>query len=100
MNAAALGADEVQELFLCEDDRRITIASDARRVTVEPLHGFPLVEVRSLGCEPYVMFEALTAPPDALNRQDFPVAAPGEPYHAELRLSVDSLTSPERPSSF
>lgn len=94
MNAFTLGADEIQELFQLQDDRRITIATDARRLTVEPLDGFALAEVRSLRSEPHVMLETLTAAPDALNRHDFPLATPEMPYQAELRLSVDSLAPP------
>lgn len=45
-----------------------------------------MAEVRSLAGGPHVMFEAPTAAPDALNRQDFSLALPGRPYEAALRL--------------
>jgi hypothetical protein len=39
------------------------------------------------------MVEALTAAPDALSRNAFPVATPGRPYRAALRVSTDDLSS-------
>ncbi len=91
MSASALGVDEVHEVFAFGADRRLTVASDARRLTVEPLTGFPLAHVSAVGSEPHVMLEALTAAPDALSRDVFPIATPGRPYRASLRLSADDL---------
>ncbi|MGA2453013.1 MAG: hypothetical protein ABSG93_05785 [Solirubrobacteraceae bacterium] len=91
MSASTLGVDDLHEVFLLGSDRRLTVASDARRLTVEPLGGFPFAQVRSIAGEPHVMVEALTAAPDALSRDVFPVARPGQPYRAALRLSVDEL---------
>jgi hypothetical protein len=62
-------------------------------VTVESLTGFPLAQVRTVASEPHVMLEALTAAPDALSRNTFPVATPGRPYRAALRVSTDDLSS-------
>jgi hypothetical protein len=73
-------------------DRRLTVASDTRRLTVESLTGFPLAQVRSVASEPHVVLEALTAAPDALSRDLFPVATLGRPYRAALRLSLDDLS--------
>lgn len=91
MSASTLGVDDVHEVFLLGADRRVTIASDLRRVTVESLDGFPFAQVRSIAGERHVMVEALAAAPDALTRGVFPVAGPGRPYRAALRLSVDEL---------
>jgi aldose 1-epimerase len=93
MNASTLGVDELQEVFAFGEDRRLTVASDARRITVESLAGFRLAQVSAVAGQPHVMLEALTAPPDALSRNVFPLALPGRPYRASLRLSVDDLSA-------
>jgi galactose mutarotase-like enzyme len=92
MNAATLGIDELHEVFAFGADRRLTIASDARRLTFESLTGFPLAQVRSVASEPHVVVEALTVAPDALSRDAFPLATPGRPYRAALRLSATDLS--------
>lgn len=92
MSAATRGVDELHEVFVFEADRRGTIASDTRRLTVESLTGFPLAQVRTVASEPHVVVEALTAAPDALSRNLFPVATRGRPYRAALRLSLDDLS--------
>jgi hypothetical protein len=97
MSASTLGVDELHEVFLLGADRRLTVASDARRLTVESLGGFPFAQVRSVASEPHVMVEALTAAPDALSRDVFPVATPGRPYRAAVRLSVDQLSCERAP---
>jgi galactose mutarotase-like enzyme len=96
MSASTLGIDEVHEVFAFEADRRITVASDARRLTVEALDGFPLAQVSAVDGQPDVMLEALTAAPDALSRDAFPLAMPGRPYRASLQLSVDDLLADRR----
>jgi hypothetical protein len=92
MSASTLGVDELHEVFALGGDRRLTIASDTRRVTIESLTGFPIAQVRAVAGEPHVMLEALTAPPDALSRNAFRVATPGRPYRAALRVSTDDLS--------
>jgi aldose 1-epimerase len=92
MSASTLGVDELHEVFVLGADRRLTVASDTRRLTVESLTGFPLAQVRSVASEPHVVLEALTAAPDALSRDLFPVATLGRPYRAALRLSLDDLS--------
>jgi hypothetical protein len=92
MKACALGVEELHEVFALGSDRHLTIASDSRRVTIEPLAGFPLAQVRTVASEPHVMVELLTAAPNALNGDAFPVAIPERPYRAALRLSVDALS--------
>ena len=92
MSASTVGVDELHEVFALGADRCVTVASGARRLTVESLTGFPLAQVRTVASEPHVMVEALTAAPDALSRDLFPVATPGQPYRAALRLSVDNLS--------
>jgi galactose mutarotase-like enzyme len=92
MSASTLGVDELHEVFVPGADRRLTVASDARRVTVESLTGFPLAQVRTVAGEPHVMLEALTAVPDALSRNTFQVATPGRPYRAALRVSTDDFS--------
>jgi aldose 1-epimerase len=92
MSASTLGVDELHEVFVFGADRRLTVASDARRVTVESLTGFPLAQVRTAAGDPHVMLEALTAAPDALSRNTFQVATPGRPYRAVLRVSTDDLS--------
>jgi galactose mutarotase-like enzyme len=91
MSASTLGIDELHEVFSFGADRRLTIASDARRLTFESLTGFPLAQVRTVASEPHVIVEALTVAPDALSRDAFPVATPGRPYRAALRLSATDL---------
>ncbi len=93
LSAATLGVDEPHEVFLLGADRRLTIASDARRVTLEPLIGFPLTQVRTIANEPHIMVEALSATPDALTHGQFPVATPTRPYRAALRLSIDAVSA-------
>jgi galactose mutarotase-like enzyme len=93
MSASTLGVDELHEVFVLAADRRLTVASDERRLTIESLTGFPLAQVRTVAGEPHVMVEALTAAPDALSRNAFPVATPGRPYRAALRVSTDDLSS-------
>jgi hypothetical protein len=78
MSAATLGADELREVLVFEADRRLTVASDTRRLTVESLTGFPLAQVRTVASEPYVVVEALTAAPDALSRDLFRSQRPGD----------------------
>jgi aldose 1-epimerase len=92
MRALTVGVDELREVSCLGADHRLTIASGTRRLTIEPLRGFPLAHVRTVAREPHVMIEALTAPPDALRHNLFPVASPGRPYRAALRLSVDELS--------
>jgi aldose 1-epimerase len=92
MTASTLGADQLHEVFVLGADRCLTVASDARRLTIESLTGFPLAQVRTVASEPHVVIEALTAAPDALSHDLFPVATPGRPYRAALRLSVDDLS--------
>jgi aldose 1-epimerase len=96
MSASTLGIDELQEVFSFGDDRRLTIASDTRRLTFESLTGFPLAHVRTVASEPHVVVEALTVAPDALSRDAFPMATPVRPYRAALRLSAKDL-SRDRP---
>jgi galactose mutarotase-like enzyme len=91
MSAHTLGVDELHEVFVLGEDRCLTVAAGARRLTVEPLAGFPLAQVRTVASEPHVMLEALTATPDALSHDLFAAATPGRPYRAALRLSVDDL---------
>lgn len=91
MDAFAVGVEELHEVFALERDRRVSIATDTRRLAIEAMRGFPLAEVRSRAGEPHVMLEALTAAPDALSHEDFPLALPGKPYEAALRLSAESL---------
>jgi aldose 1-epimerase len=93
MSASALGVDETHEVFAFGADRRVTVASDARRLTVESLAGFPLAQVRAVAGEPHIMLEALTAAPDALSRNAFPLALPGRPYRAALRISAADISS-------
>jgi galactose mutarotase-like enzyme len=93
MSASTLGVDELHEVFALGADRRLTVASDARRITVESLTGFPLAQVSAFTSQPHVMLEALTAAPDALSRNEFPLAIPGRPYRASLRLSADDLSA-------
>jgi aldose 1-epimerase len=92
MRASTVGVDELRELSSLGSDRRLTIASASRRLTIEPLTGFPFAHVRTVAREPHVMVEALTAPPDGLRHNQFPVASAGHPYRAALRLSVDELS--------
>lgn len=92
MSASTLGIDELCEVFVLGADRRVTMASGARRLTVESLTGFPLAHIRNVVSEPHVMVEALTVAPDALSRGRFPTATPGRPYRAALRLSVDDVS--------
>ena len=92
MKALSAGVDEVGELFALGSDRRITISSEARRVTVEPGAGFPFAQVRAVSGAPHVVAEVLTAAPNALNGDAFPVAVRGRPYHAALRLTVDAFS--------
>jgi aldose 1-epimerase len=92
MSASSLGEDETDEVFVLGADRRLTFASEQRRVTFEALDGFRLAQVRSVASEPHVMVEALTAAPDALSHGGFAVASPGHPYRAQLRVSVDELS--------
>lgn len=96
MSASTLGADALDELFALESDCRLTIASDARRLTLEALDGFQLSHVRSVAGQQHVLVDALTAAPDALSRGTFPVATGERPYRASLRLSVDAFSS-DRP---
>jgi galactose mutarotase-like enzyme len=91
MSASTLGPDELDEVFAFEADRRLTVASDTRRLTVESLTGFPFAHVRSVAGDPHVLLEALTAAPDALNHDAFGIATPARPYRATLRLSADDL---------
>src|ERR1700742_2352793 len=88
MRAWTVGVDHLSEVSSLATDRHLTIASGTRRVSVEPLNGFPFAHLRAVAPEPHVMVEALTAPPDALRQDRFPVASPGHPYRATLRLSV------------
>lgn len=92
MHASTLGVGQVYEVFAFGADRRLTIASGARRLTIEPLTGFPLAQVRTAASEQHVMVEALTTTHDALTRDLFPVATPGRPYRATLRLSIDEIS--------
>ncbi|MDW5595266.1 hypothetical protein VSS74_13030 [Conexibacter stalactiti] len=89
-----LDRGEVQEVFALGSDRRVAVISDTRRLTLESLAGFPLAQVRTHADEPHVTLEAMTAEPDALSRDSFPVATPGRPYSAALRIAVDAPAPP------
>lgn len=91
--ARALALDDHHEVFALGADRSVTIATDTRRLTLESLHGFPLAQVRADHDEPHVMLEALTAAPDALSRDAFPLATRDRPYRASLRISLDRADS-------
>ncbi len=93
MSASTPGVDQLHEVFVLGADRCLTVASDARRLTLELLTGFPLAQVRAVAREPHIMVEALSAAPDALGHDRFPVARPGRPYRAGLRLTVDDISS-------
>lgn len=84
-----LGTDAVDEVFALGAERALTVVSGPRLLTLESLAGYPLVQVRTLPREPHVLLEAMTAAPDALSRDDFPVVTPGRPYRAALRLGLD-----------
>jgi hypothetical protein len=86
-----LGTDAVDEVFALGPEHALTVVSGERRVTLESLAGYPLAEVRTMPGEPHVLLEALTATPDALSHDDFPVATPGHPYRAALRLGLDTV---------
>ena len=58
MSASTLGVDERHEVFAFGADRRVTVASDTRRLTVESLVGFPFAQVRTVAGEPHIMLEA------------------------------------------
>ena len=90
--AYSLGADELHEVFALGPDTRVTIGGPKRRITAEFVRGFPFGQVRSAAGQPHLMLEALTASPDALNRDAFPVATSTQPYRASLRLSIDALS--------
>lgn len=98
MSAATLEVDQLREVFVLGADRCLTVASDARRLTVESLTGFPLAQVRTVASEPHVVVEALTAAPDALSRDVFPLATTRRPYRAALRLSVEELACEGAPA--
>lgn len=83
-----LDGEEVAEVFALEPDRRLTVLSGGRQLTLESLAGFPLAQVRAVAAEPHVMLEAMTAEPDALSRDVFPVATAGRPYRAALRIAT------------
>jgi galactose mutarotase-like enzyme len=88
-----LGADDVDEVFALGKEHALSVVSGARRITLESLAGYPLAAVRTLPGEPHVQLEALTAGPDALSRDAFPVAAPGRPFRTALRLGVQEARS-------
>jgi aldose 1-epimerase len=89
MGAYPVVVDELHEVFSLGSDRRVTVAGPRRRITAEFLGGFPFGQVCSVAGQPHLMVEALTAPPDALNRDAFPVATSMRPYRASLRVSID-----------
>lgn len=89
-----LDRGEVQEVFALGPDRRVAVVSAARRLTLESLAGFPLAQVRTHADEPHVTLEAMTAEPDALSHDAFPVATPERPYRTALRLAIDDHAEP------
>jgi galactose mutarotase-like enzyme len=86
MSASTLGLDEVHEVFQLEADPCLSIASDARRLTVESLSGFPFVQVCSVAGEPHVMVEALTAAPGALSDGRLASHSASGPRHHDASL--------------
>ncbi len=64
----------------------------------DALSGFPFAQVRSVAGEPHVVVEAMTAPPDALSRDVFPLATSGRPYRAARRLSVEEFACEGAPA--
>jgi aldose 1-epimerase len=88
MSASTPGVDELHEVFAFDSDRRVTIASGERRLTIDSLDGFEFAQVRTSREWPHLMVEALTAAPDALSRGLFTVATSERPYRAALRVSI------------
>jgi aldose 1-epimerase len=92
MSASPPGLDELHEVFAFDSDRRVTIASGERRLTIDSLDGFGFAQVRTCHQWPHLMVEALTAAPDALSRGLFTVATRERPYRASLRMSIGDNT--------
>jgi aldose 1-epimerase len=88
MSASTPGVDELHEVFAFDSDRRVTIASGERRLTIDSLDGFGFAQVQTCHEWPHVMVEALTAAPDALSRGLFTLATRERPYRAAFRVSI------------
>lgn len=86
-----LDQEDVREVFRLDRGHGLSVVSDARRLGLESLAGFPLAQVRAVADEPHVMLEAMTAEPDALSRGTFPVATRRRPYRAALRIAAGAL---------
>ncbi|MDO8188154.1 aldose 1-epimerase [Conexibacter sp. JD483] len=92
--AFQLERGDVRELFALGDGGRVAVMGTGRRLTLEPLAGFPFAQVCTYPEEPHATLEAMTAEPDALSHDTYPVATAARPYHAALRIAVDDAFEP------
>jgi aldose 1-epimerase len=76
------GFDEVP------DGAAFAVSGGGRRVEVRFATGFPCAQVFAPPEKQLICFEPMTAPADALRAGAFPVATPGEPFHAAFSVAV------------
>jgi aldose 1-epimerase len=71
---------------------RFTVANGSRRIGLELLEGYPCAQVFAPLAGPYICFEPMTAPANALRSGvGMRLLAPGEHYRASFSLSVEDL---------
>ena len=73
-----------------ERTRPFTVSAAGRTLGVEFLEGYTYAQVYAPAGEDLICFEPMTAPADALrSHEDLRLAAPGEPFSAAFRITVD-----------
>lgn len=87
--------DAYDRLDATEDERPISfsVADTRRRVSVELIEGFVAAQVYAPAGSPFICFEPMTAPVNALaSGSELRLAEPGQTFRAEFAISVQALT--------
>lgn len=91
LSAGRLGERSFDDLFdELARPPEFSVAAGGRRIVVRFEAGYPYAQVYSPAGEPFICFEPMTAPTDALvSRRGLQVAAPGGAYAARFSVRVE-----------
>jgi galactose mutarotase-like enzyme len=89
--SGALGDRALDDGYeLPEHPRPFTVSGGGRTIGVEFLEGYTHAQAYAPADQDLICFEPMTAPANALISHDgLRLAAPGEPFHAAFRITVD-----------
>jgi galactose mutarotase-like enzyme len=89
--SGALGDRSLDDGYeLPEHPRPFTVSGGGRTLGVEFLEGYTHAQAYAPAGQDLICFEPMTAPANALiSHEGLRLAAPGEPFHAAFRITVD-----------